>query len=65
MFQVSLLKQNLLVLVFDQTIGIYVCNRLKNLLLEVFLHLCHIAHAFIREPLELGIVDVRPVHCLG
>ena len=46
-----------------KSLSIDVHNGFKYLILKVFLHFGHVAHAFFGETLELCYVDITTIHC--
>ena len=55
-------KKHFLVYVRHQSLRVDVSNGLKYLVLKVFLHFGHVAHAFFGKTLELCDVDVTTIH---
>ena len=55
-------KKHFLVYVRHQSLRVDVSNGFKFLVLKVFLHFGHVAHAFFGKTLELCDVDVTTIH---
>lgn len=63
MNQFSPSKQHFLVNMGYKSLRVNIGNRLKYLIFEVLLHFGDIAHSFFGKPLELGNINISPIHC--